>query len=135
MAYCSKECQKSAWKAQKLVCKKQPKKGEEGYEKKTKLYLTWAQLETYGDSVPATGKTIELKIIDDQSMMRQVMGCMDREGIVKRVACYNNARSIPEMKVGSLMRWKNPRFHYFMDGSSGARIEESDVPNIVLTKV
>ena len=34
------------------------------------------------------------------------------------------------LSTGAVLRWKNPRFHYFMDGSSGARIEDGDVANI-----
>ena len=48
---------------------------------------------------------------------------------MRRVAFYSDAA--PQGLVqGKLLRWRNPRFHWFMDGSSGARIEDEDLPNI-----
>ena len=54
----------------------------------------------------------------------------DRTGVVRRLAVYTSSRSLPGLSTGAVLRWKNPRFHYFMDGSSGARIEDGDVANI-----
>eukprot|EP00741_Cyanophora_paradoxa_P002493 tig00000076_g2417.t1 len=34
------------------------------------------------------------------------------------------------VRPGSLIRWRNPRFHTFTDGQTGARIEDGDLPNI-----
>ena len=40
------------------------------------------------------------------------------------------------LAAGRVLRWKNPRFHMFMDGSTGARIEEDqeeDLANVTVT--
>lgn len=93
------------------------------------MALTWEQVEArQGGSV--TGKTLEIRVILDESVTRQVVSCKDRLGVIRRVAAYTNSRRIQGLEVGSLLRWKNPRFHYFMDGSSGARIEEEDLNDI-----
>lgn len=52
VAYCNKECQKLAWKGHKKVCHPKEVTGD---EKKTKLPLTWEQLEAFG-GFPAEGK-------------------------------------------------------------------------------
>ncbi|GMH74787.1 hypothetical protein TrRE_jg4954 [Triparma retinervis] len=127
--YCGKECQTKAWKGHKKVCRRPAGDAP----KRKKLSLTWEQLEAYGMGIPADGKFIELTVIKDETLMRgmrQVMGCRDRDGITKRIACYNNDQSLAGFEIGKTFKWKSPRFHYFMDGSSGARVEEKDVVNI-----
>ena len=52
VAYCNRECQKLAWKGHKKVCTPKEVIGD---EKKTKLPLTWEQLEAFG-GFPAEGK-------------------------------------------------------------------------------
>ena len=125
VSYCSKECQTPAWKAHKKQCVKL-----DANEKKPKaLYLTWDEVEAYGGA-PAGGRTLEVRAVLDESMMRQVFSCKDRMGVVRRIAAYTDSRNIPNLKQGSVLRWKNPRFHYFMDGSSGGRIEEGDLSDV-----
>ena len=34
------------------------------------------------------------------------------------------------LALGRVMRWRNPHFHWFMDGSCGARLEDEDLPSI-----
>ena len=70
--------------------------------------------------------------MDQEAGLRLIALCKDRTGVVNRVAAYTNSRNIPGFTPGKVMVWKNPRFHYFMDGSSGARIEESDLTNITI---
>jgi hypothetical protein len=122
VSYCSKECQRKAWKSHKIECvpvDKVPKA----------LPLTWAEVEAHG-GMPVEGRTLEVRAMLDESVMRQVFGCKDRTGQVRRIAAYTNSRKIPGLKQGAILRWKNPSFHYFMDGSSGGRIEEEDLVNI-----
>ena len=130
VAYCSKECQRSAWKAHKKTCTPVAS-GSDAKTKKKKLALTWDQVEA-ARGAPVEGKTLELRVMTDESMMRPVFGCKDRTGVVRRVAVYTTSRSLPGLRTGAVLRWKNPRFHYFSDGSSGARIEDEDVANISL---
>ena len=137
VSYCGKDCQAKAWKGHKKVCVSRSAQAQAQAQgdapKRKKLSLTWEQLEAYGMGIPADGKFIELQVIVDETLcrgMRQVMGCRDRDGIIKRIACYNDAQSLPGFEIGKTFKWKNPRFHCFMDGSTGARVEEEDVPNI-----
>jgi len=123
-SYCNAECQRAAWPAHKKECIKTDK--EPSIQK-----LTWEQVEAH-QGAPAKG-TLEVKAIKDESMMRQVLQCKDRVGICRRIAAYTDSRQIPGLTVGATIKWKNPRFHYFMDGSSGARIEEDDLKDVVVT--
>mmetsp|Transcript_7924 Transcript_7924/g.17680 ORF Transcript_7924/g.17680 Transcript_7924/m.17680 type:complete len:324 (+) Transcript_7924:270-1241(+) len=124
VSYCSVECQRKAWPAhRKNECVKADTEAK-------KLKLTWAQVEAH-EGNPAKG-TLEVKVIKDESMMRQVFQCKDRIGSCRRIAAYTDSRKIEGLRVGSTLRWKNPRFHYFMDGSSGARIEEEDLEFITV---
>lgn len=127
VAYCNRDCQKVAWKAHKKQCvklkstKKNPKT----------LDLTWDQVEAH-EGAPVEGRTLEVRAILDESMMRHVFSCKDRAGVIRRVAAYTDSRKIPGMRQGAVLRWKNPRYYCFMDGSSGARIEEEDLANITI---
>jgi hypothetical protein len=132
VAYCNAECQRQAWKGHKGACKKKHAATAAAVEKRKKLPMTWRQLEMHGVGVPATGQVLEVRVLTDESMMRQVFGCKDREGTVRRIAAYTDSRSIPGLGAGKVLRWKNPRFHMFMDGSAGARIEEGDLPHITI---
>lgn len=124
-SYCSKECQVAAWPAhRKNECVKADT------EARTNR-LTWDQVEAHSGQ-PASG-TLEVKAIIDETMMRQVFQCKDRVGKCRRIAAYTDSRSIPGLRVGATVKWKKPRFHYFMDGSCGARIEQEDLVNITVT--
>ena len=60
VAYCGTECQTVSWKGHKKVCRPQTsEKSTTGNktEKKTKLPLTWEQLQAFG-TLPAEGKVI-----------------------------------------------------------------------------
>jgi len=123
-SYCSRECQVAAWPAHKKNdCVKSKIEAK-------KLRLTWEQVEAY-EGETARG-TLEVKAIKDESMTRQVFQCKDRVGMCRRVVAYTNSRQITGLRTGTTIKWKNPKFHYFMDGSSGARIEEEDLKNITI---
>eukprot|EP00978_Attheya_sp_CCMP212_P010272 scaffold24741_cov53-Attheya_sp.AAC.1 len=126
ISYCSRECQKSHWKVHKKECVKRENEPKS-------LPLTWEQVEAH-QGAPVTGKTLEVRVMLDESVMRQVVSCKDRVGTIRRIAAYTDSRSIPDLEVGSFLRWKNPRYRYFLDGSSGGRIEEEDLPNVTLSK-
>jgi len=72
-------------------------------------------------------------VINIINFTRQVLDCKDRVGAVRRIAAYTDSRSLPGAASGKVLRWKNPRFHYFMDGSSGGRIEDSDMCNVTIS--
>ncbi len=127
--FCDRTCQKQAWKGHKLVCKDKDDKA--GRKKPARLPLTWAQLEAFGPQ-GAPGREIVLRVLVDESMMRQVLQCKDNDGVVKRVAAYTDARCIDGAVPGAVLRWRNPRFHHFMDGSDGARIEQEDLENVMI---
>ena len=105
-----------------------------GTKSKKKLPLTWSQLQAYGIENTAEGKTLEVRMIRDRSFIRQVVSCIDREGIIKTIAVYNDSGKIDGLSQGAVLKWKNPRYHIFMDGNSGARIEESDMKNVKVSK-
>lgn len=128
ISYCSKGCQTAVWKAHKKICI--PWKGSK--EPKT-LYLTWDEMEAHGGAT-VTGRTLEVRAMLDESVAgRQSYACKDRAGNVRVVAVYTNSRKIASLTQGSIIRWKNPRFHRFKDGTGGARIEEEDLKNITIT--
>jgi hypothetical protein len=125
-AYCSKECQTQHWKGHKKECKRID---ELPKADKKKLPLTWAQLEEFQE---ADGKTLEVRFLQRDPGLRLVALCNDRVGATKRVFAYTLDSDIPGFREGTVMLWKNPRFHSFMDGSSGARIEQEDLANITI---
>ena len=63
-------------------------------------------------------------------------GCLlyRQGGIIKTIAVYNDSGKIDGLSQGAVWKWKNPRYHIFMDGNSGARIEESDMKNVKVSK-
>jgi hypothetical protein len=126
-AYCSKECQKIHWKAHKKECV--PVETLDKQDTK-KLPLSWEQLEAFGTA--AAGQKLEVRFVDQEPGLRLIALCKDRVGVTKRVAAYTSSRDIPGFRPGKVMVWKNPRFHYFMDGSNGARIEDQDLANITI---
>jgi hypothetical protein len=131
VSYCGRDCQVAAWPAHKKHECVKVAKDQRGVELK-KERLTWDQVEAHGGN-PSPGK-LEIKAIKNESfMMRQVFRCKDRTGMCHRIAAYTDSRAIPGLRVGATITWKYPRFHYFMDGSTGARIEEHDLHNITVT--
>jgi hypothetical protein len=137
-AYCSRFCQQAHWSSDhKLLCKLfvSKKEVQNNAQKggSSELTITWKELKAF-DGIPANGKVLELVFHKDvSSPLRQVIEGRDSDGTVLLVAAYNNARHFPKLKqygLGTVIRWKNPRYHWFMDGSGGARIEEADLANM-----
>eukprot|EP00545_Synedropsis_sp_CCMP1620_P013722 CAMPEP_0119018488 /NCGR_PEP_ID=MMETSP1176-20130426/19525_1 /TAXON_ID=265551 /ORGANISM="Synedropsis recta cf, Strain CCMP1620" /LENGTH=333 /DNA_ID=CAMNT_0006972505 /DNA_START=23 /DNA_END=1024 /DNA_ORIENTATION=+ len=121
VSYCSQSCQRADWKTHKVFCKAKQKQSEST--------LTWIQLESYG-GIPARDKYLEVKFMQHEAGLRLVAQCRDVEGGYRRVAAYTTSRNIPDFVPGKTFRWKHPRYHYFMDGSGGARIENEDLKDI-----
>lgn len=119
--YCSHICQKSDWKAHKMFCKARQRQREPA--------LTWTQLESYG-SLAAGGKYLEVKFVHPEAGLRLVAQCRDAVGDYRRVAAYTSSCNIPNFVPGKTLRWRNPRYHYFMDGTGGVRIEDEDLEDI-----
>lgn len=57
----------------------------------------------------------------------------DHKGDIRRVACYADEPPAG-LALGRVLRWRDPSFYWFLDGSSGARIEDADLPNITVTR-
>ncbi|PSC74529.1 hypothetical protein C2E20_2389 [Micractinium conductrix] len=93
--------------------------------------VSWKQLAALGGR-PAEGKLLELRIVSQPvPFLRHTFEGKDHRGEVLRVACYSD--EAPQgLALGRVFRWRSPRFHQFMDGSSGARIEDEDVGNITV---
>lgn len=123
--YCSRECQVASWKGHKLLCKPVAASQAKG----PPLPLTWAQLEAFHGQ-PAVGKVLEVRAMTRVPYTRQIMQCKDRLGAVKIVVAYTSSGVIPGLSEGTVMRWRNPRFNVFLDGQTGARIEDDDLCNI-----
>lgn len=95
--------------------------------------MTWDELAECRN-VPQRDAVIKLRFMENEwGPIRLVCRCSDRVGAVHRVAAYTKSRTIPGFNTpGRVMIWKNPRFHFFADGSCGARIEEEDLANITI---
>ena len=93
--------------------------------------MSWSQLEEF-QGRSTDGKALVVRVLADESVTRQVLSCKDSEGVVKGIAAYTDSRHIPGVVPGAILRWANPRFHYFEDGSDGARIEQQDLVNITI---
>jgi hypothetical protein len=136
VSYCGKECQTAAWKeGHKKECKRLRQMTEHQGASTSATPITWHALEGLYP-MPAEGKVLEIRVLTDPMppFMRSVFEGKDRHGDIRRVAIYDSARrGIPGLAQGKVFRWANPRFHYFMDGSAGARIEDEDLPNIEIT--
>jgi MYND finger len=128
VSYCDVTCQRAAWEGHKAFCR--ASRVSVKPKEKTRLPLTWEQLEAFGDGVEATGKTLEVRLVEDQTVMRQVFSCKDHAGVLKTLAAYTNDGRISGLAPGKVLRWKNPRCHFFLDGSRGARVEDGDIKNI-----
>lgn len=78
-------------------------------------------------------QTLEVRIMNIITFGHQVLDCKDRVGAVRRIAAYTTSHTLPGAASGRILRWKNPRFRYFMDGSSGGRIEDADMCNVTIS--
>ena len=82
-AYCSKEFQKTHWKAHQKECRRVE---QLTHAEEKKMPPTWKQLEEFEN---APGEKLEVRFVTERSgISRQVAVCKDRVGISKTVAMY-----------------------------------------------
>ena len=93
--------------------------------------ITWAALAEF-DGNEARGRVLELRVVAKEVFGRLVFSGRDHDGSTLRVAAYTSSRALPGLEVGRIFRWTHPRYHEFTDGSTGARIEDGDLPNVTL---
>jgi MYND finger len=138
--YCSKECQTAAWKAHKKECKAPAADGSaaaagaSANSANSGKVITWDSLERLGGGT-AVGRVLELRVMNEPSFIRHIFNGKDRSGKVLLVAFYLDAGTSPPagLRQGAVLRWKTPHFHWFIDGQSGARIEDEDLCNITVS--
>eukprot|EP00887_Chlorella_sp_A99_P006705 scaffold3.g6705.t1 len=127
--YCSREHQLEHFPAHKRECKRiaaarsaregggcapgaaarAASAGEGGGAGAKERRISWQQLEQLGGQT-AEGRTLELRVLSQPiPFLRHACDCKDQQG---------------------QLRWRNPHFHWFMDGSKGARIEDEDMADI-----
>ncbi|KAG7671948.1 hypothetical protein Ndes2526B_g07115 [Nannochloris sp. 'desiccata'] len=140
--YCSKKCQSEHFPVHKRPCKAaarakmqqdgivaQPSKDTAPVPKE-KL-TSWRELEALQGNI-AESKILELRILSQPiPFFRHSFEGKDHRNDVHTVAFYSS-RVPPGMALGKVMRWKDPHFHFFMNGSKGARIEDEDLDNITI---
>lgn len=80
----------------------------------------------------ASGRILKVTIVSElsSSFVPQCDG-RDAEGVKRRVALYTH-RPPQGLRKGCVLGWRNPWFHYFFDGASGANIEHWDLPNVTV---
>ncbi|GBF91736.1 hypothetical protein Rsub_04040 [Raphidocelis subcapitata] len=96
----------------------------------------WRALADRGPGVPAVGKTLEVRILSvNPPFMRWTCSAKDKRGRVATIAWYLEGGNSPPagLRPGAVLRWRNPRYHMFIDGQVGARIEDEDLADIQIT--
>lgn len=91
--------------------------------------ISWDELEDLGGA-PAAGRVLEVKIMAQPLPFgRHNFPGKDHYGEVRHCCIYADVP--PQgLVLGRILRWRNPHFHWFMDGSSGARIDDEDVGDV-----
>mmetsp|Transcript_34443 Transcript_34443/g.86556 ORF Transcript_34443/g.86556 Transcript_34443/m.86556 type:complete len:268 (-) Transcript_34443:525-1328(-) len=94
-----------------------------------------------GPALQATGSLLEVRIMsapmrrrDPRFHTRSTVEAKDKEGNVGTIVFYSTSPPAG-LAQGKVLRWHHPRFHYFMSGQTGARIEDEDIPNITISDV
>jgi len=129
--YCSKECQIEHFPVHKGPCKAKKKTGNANAPVPKKMLTSWRELEDLEGDI-AEDKILELRIISQPvPFLRHSFEGKDHRNDVHTVAFYSS-RVPPGMALGRVMRWKNPHFHFFINGSKGARIEDEDLDDITI---
>lgn len=124
--YCDRECQKKHWKAHKVHCTL-----VSAMYKDSEVHtpLSWEELRRHYPN-KVKDRILELRVVSIHDYpLRVIFDGKDREGCICCVAFYGHQPG-PSFGIGQVMRWRNPHFHFFADGSCGARIEKKDDKNI-----
>jgi hypothetical protein len=93
--------------------------------------ISWRELERMHPNV-ATGRTLEVRIVSEPSFFPSSCEGRDGEGVERKVELYTH-RPPEGLKKGCILRWRNPWFHRFAHGGSGANIEHWDLPNVTVS--
>ena len=133
--FCGVTCQKEGWATHRQECKANAsviKKAAAAGSPTVKI-VTWEALEEL-EGQQATDSILEVRImsVPMPPFMRSTVEAKDRKGGVGTIAFYSTSPPAG-LAQGKVLRWRNPHFHYFMSGQTGARIEDEDIPNITIS--
>ncbi|KAG2497545.1 hypothetical protein HYH03_004292 [Edaphochlamys debaryana] len=96
---------------------------------------TWAELRKISPRA-AVGQFIDLRVeTRPVPQFRWACDVYDKAGDVGRLAFHLEGQGaeggmppVPGLGPGAVVRWRNPRFHTFLDDTTGGRIEDADLP-------
>ena len=97
--------------------------------------ISWRELEGMHPYI-AVGRTLEVYVVSEPTgILTDKTFCdgIDAEGCVRGVQLMTFRP--PDLRRGCIVRWRNPWFHHFATGGSGANIEDWDLPNVTVSAV
>jgi hypothetical protein len=119
--------------ANKTVCMMNLK--SEGTMPKEHRVISWRELERMHPNV-ATGRTLEVRLVSvletSPGLLRLDFVGRDAQGS-ERVVAFGSFLLPEGLRKGCVLRWRNPWFHRFAHGGSGANIEHWDLPNVSIS--
>lgn len=153
--YCSKECQMAHYRTHKPSCLAAAASGKPAKDTgnarasnatnpRPRLLtsgpssdrVSWADLQRL-QGMPAIGKVLEVKVATPpMPFLRYAFEGEDQKGDVRTVGFYLNGSSSllqTSLRQGKIVRWRDPRFHNFFGGQTGARIEDGDMRNVEIS--
>lgn len=114
--------------ANRTVCLMNRK--NEGTMPKEYPVISWKELERMHPNV-AIGRTLVVRFVSVEpvSLLGSKFIGRDAEGSERHVFLVTH-RPPEGLKTGCLLHWRNPWYHHFAHGGSGANIEHWDLPNV-----
>jgi len=88
--------------------------------------IGWSELEALGGA-HTPGRVLEVKIMSQT--LPFALFSFPGKGEVWHCCVYAD-HPPTGLTLGRILHWKNPHYHWFMDGSSGARIDDEDVGDV-----